>query len=1066
MENNNMGRSTSGMEVRKPDIVAGSLSVPMIDSTNTPVTVLWSVTNPGTGSVQNRTWIDKIFVSYDSLFNPVTAIPMGSLSYTTSLSPGASISKELTVTIPDSLPGPYYMFVFADATNLIYENLSEANNIARSSSQVQVLRPDLIVTGIDAQDTVLSGSIIPVQWTTKNNGPVSIINQTWKDRLYLTQQPVLVTSNALLLAEKTNTGTLHSGQTATRESEVIIPDGIQGNYYLFVYTDYSDLIPENVHEDNNVAKSGLRINPGPWADLHGVSIVVTDTALAGSTIPLLFTVVNAGDKKIQNKSWKDKVFISSSPAWNPTGATLLREFIHNEAVDTNATYQTNTAIALPSGFTNGNYYCYIYTDAENSVYENIHENNNIFRSSLLYINALPPVDLAVTTVAHIDSAGSGQPIVIDWTIKNSGNSSTVTSWYDGIYLSSDTLFNSATDIFLGKKMHFGIISPGVTYNTSHQVYLPNGSSGLHYLFVVADHDRTNNDQNFTNNARCKHSGANNPVPVRIILTPPPDLVLSSLSSPSQVFTGQPFTVNWTSVNSGPGATIPGNWTDKLYLSTDLTLNAGDIHVGAKTHTGTLTSGQDYTENLEITFPATISGNYILLAKTDHDNAVYEVNESNNTRYTFIVVSHPPPADLIVTNVQAPPSIFAGKEATITWNIKNAGANPASGSVKDMIYFSSDTLWDIHDILFGTFQSGINLPGNGQISRSVTAKANDIGIGQYFTIVKTDVLNSVYETNELNNHGYPNYPSMADVTILPLDMVKHDTMVDHENLYYRIPIGDSLNNSTLLTTLKADSIYGMNEIYQRHNAMPTRITYDFTGGNPYMGNQEVLIPSISEGNYYTLLYGNTMNGNRQHFSILAEILNFEIISVSPNSAGNDGSVTVLIRGSNFNPGMRFKLYGTDQIVSDSILFVDRSRIYATFNLQGASPGIYDMIADNYCMNHDTLFQSFEITNSIKPELGLATITPPNVRANRITSFTIEYTNLGNTNLIDPVIVVKSEGGAPIGLAVEDLVNNQQQLTLHLKEDNGPPGILRPGYLGTIVIYTRSTGPLGFTILIQN
>jgi hypothetical protein len=125
-----------------------------------------------------------------------------------------------------------------------------------------------------------------------------------------------------------------------------------------------------------------------------------------------------------------------------------------------------------------------------------------------------------------------------------------------------------------------------------------------------------------------------------------------------------------------------------------------------------------------------------------------------------------------------------------------------------------------------------------------------------------------------------------------------------------------------------------------------------------------------------------------------------------------------------------------------------------------------MADNYCANHDTLFQAFEITSGVKPELGLATITPPNVRANRITSFTIEFTNLGNTNLYNPVIVVQSQGGAPIALNLDDLVSNTQQLTIPLNEKNGPPGMLRPGYIGSVVIYTKSTGPLGFTILIQN
>jgi hypothetical protein len=147
-----------------------------------------------------------------------------------------------------------------------------------------------------------------------------------------------------------------------------------------------------------------------------------------------------------------------------------------------------------------------------------------------------------------------------------------------------------------------------------------------------------------------------------------------------------------------------------------------------------------------------------------------------------------------------------------------------------------------------------------------------------------------------------------------------------------------------------------------------------------------------------------------------------------------------------------------------MFVDRSKAYATFDLNGATPGLYDVIADNYCSDRDTLFQAFEITEGISPVLSLFVITPPNVRANRVTSFTVEYMNTGNTDLYNPKILIKSEGGAPIALSVDELPLNQQELTLALTEPGGPPGKLRPGYLGSRVIYTKSTGPLGFTIMI--
>jgi hypothetical protein len=221
-----------------------------------------------------------------------------------------------------------------------------------------------------------------------------------------------------------------------------------------------------------------------------------------------------------------------------------------------------------------------------------------------------------------------------------------------------------------------------------------------------------------------------------------------------------------------------------------------------------------------------------------------------------------------------------------------------------------------------------------------------------------------------------------------------------------------------------------------------------------------------GNYYMMLYGNTLNGDMQDISLLAEILQFEIRSVLPTSAGNTDPVTLLIRGSNFNPGITFILHRNPEIVASQVYYVDRTKAYATFDLTGADTGYYDVIADNHCVARDTLFHSFRVLSTVKAELGLSVITPTNVRANRVTSFTIEFTNTGNVDLINPRIQVNSLGGAPIALEVNDLSPGYDQLTVPLKEENGPPGLLRPGYLGSVVIYTKSTGPLGFTIVILN
>jgi subtilase family serine protease/streptogramin lyase len=1063
-ENNNICRSAGYMSVLKPDLAVSDVVVPVVDSTAKPVSISWKVTNLGPGTILNRNWTDRILISFSPVYNPATVIPIGTVNCNGSLEPGMSLQKTMSVTLPDSIPGPYYIFVHTDCFDVIYEDLAEQNNIARSSSTIQILLPDLVVRNLTLPMNILSGEEMTVYWTTKNIGQTWINNKTWTDRILISSSPICNPSEDEILGDLVHNSTLPSGDSINNDKKVLLPDGIQGTYYVHVYTDYKQEIPENIHENNNIATKSLLVSPGPWADLTVMNILIPDSSMAGSALPVDFIVKNIGTKTIVNKSWTDKVYISTLPAWNPSSTMFLREFIQSISLAPNISYSINSTVNIPSGLPTGNYYIYVFTDADSTIFENTGENNNVFRSSQVHISALPPVDLIVLGVTNPDSANSGEPVNVQWTVKNSGLSPTVNSWYDALYLSTDSIWNPNTDLYLGNRLHYGQLYPGGSYTCSQLFNLPNGVQGDFYLLAVADYNQTNNDLNLLNNYRSKTNTENEMQKIHITLTPPPDLIVTTMSTPSQVLTGVPFTISWTVKNDGIGSAVTSGWTDKIFLSTDLTINAGDLLIGSKSHSGPLAVSQTYNENLQVTLPSSISGNYIILIKTDFENTVYESNENNNTKYTFILVSQPPPADLIVSDISPPGTVVVGETATIYWNIKNIGQHPASGMVKDMIFLSADTIWDINDVLFGTYQSGISLGAGAEITRELTEKVIDLVVGEYWVIVRTDVLNTIYENNELNNASVSAYPVYSDVNLLPIGEEKQNVLVDFEPLYYRIPVSDSLNDETMLTTLRADSLFGRNDMFLRHNLMPTRIKYDYTSGNPFVGNQEILVPSIDEGNYYMMLYGSTTNGNSQDITVKAEILEFKILSVFPNTAGNTGKVTVLIRGSNFNPDMSYKLLGAEPITATSTVFVNRSRVYATFDLSDAVPGLYDVIADNYCADRDTLFQAFEITEGISPVLGLFVITPPNVRANRVTSFTVEYMNTGNIDLYDPKILIKSEGGAPIALTVDELSQHMQEMTLSLTEPGGPPGILRPGYLGSRIIYTKSTGPLGFTIMI--
>ncbi|HOY30774.1 MAG TPA: CARDB domain-containing protein [Bacteroidales bacterium] len=1062
-EYNNVSRSAEAIQFAKPDMAAVDISAYPADSGTQAFIINWKVTNTGEGSIINRNWSDRILISHSPVFYPDSVIQIGVLNCNDFLAPGDTIYRQMLVDITDSMvPGTYYVYIYTDGFHEIFENNSEGNNVEHSAGTIEIVRPDLIVQTLLSPSSAYSGDTAGIQWVIKNAGTLSIVNESWTDRVFLSHFPSYNQGGLMVLGDKACTGTFHPGDSLVNQSVFNIPENLHGDYYIHIFTDFNNDIEECFYNNNNIADGLIHLTPGAWADLQVINIQMPDSAMAGNSIPLDFIVKNEGIKNITDKTWIDKVYLSPVPVWDPGSSVHLRSFAQSFSLNADTSYSTNSTVNLPDGMTTGIYYIYVFTDQEDSVFEHSSENNNVLRSNMLFIEALHPADLIMLNVDNPDSANSGQTINIQWTVKNQANAITALSWFDAVFLSADSVWDAGTDIYLGQLYHYGPLGYEESYNGSQALTLPNGINGDYYLLVVADHEQVNNDNNLLNNWNVKKVNNHN-VKIHITLTPPPDLEVTSFSIPAQAFTGIPFNIAWTVRNQGQGNITGCTWSDKIYVSSDLIVNSGDLLIGTKTRTASLGLTQTYTDSITVTLPNNLSGNYVMIMVADFSNTIYELNETNNTFHSFIVASQPPPADLNIVNVNLPDTVIVGKSATIHWTIRNTGLHPANGIIKDIVYFSDDNTWDVNDIVFGVYQSMENLAPDAEMTRSLTANVKDLHLGFYYVFVRTDVLNMIYETEEENNIAVSNDLLFADVLELPLGVTLADTLNNLENLYFRIPVDYSQNEETMLTTMKADSLNGNNEMYLSYDDMPGRIIHDYSGSNPYQGNQEIIVPSVYNGNYYLMLYGNTLLGNSQLVHVNAKILTFQILSLNPAAGGNTGQVTLEITGSKFDPNMEVRLEnGANIITAHDLIFVNYSRVFATFDLTNVPTGVFDLVLEK--SNGDTCVRQdgFEVVEGTEPDLGVYIIAPPSARPNRVTSFTIEFTNLGNTNITDPRAKVRSLTISPVALNIDQLAGMYHELILNLEEDQGPSGMLRPGVTGTITIYTKTLSGLGYII----
>jgi hypothetical protein len=1058
-----------------PDLQVPSVVTPTSAFSGTPMTFSWTVTNAGEGqTVPGNFWYDNSYLSQDSVFNPANFTYLAfERSNGVVLEPDSSYTDFITLTLPQGISGTYYVYVYTDADNREFEQANESNNIGRSAAFNILLTPppDLKVTAMTVPATTANYQTVNVSWTVKNDG-ASTPAGSWADRLYLSNNPALTNFNNLQpLSTFYRPNNLNPGESYTQTVPVTIPVGITGEAYFYVHTDALEQVYEFTFESNNITRSTGAIQIGT-PDLRPLSLSAdAGSVTAGQSLNVDFSVVNEGGGALAGNTWKDHIYLSTSP-FNAFSAILLRTELIAQPLGVGETYARTLSVDIPANVPTGVYRLYIKADGqgyEGFIWEASQESDNLFEGPTLTITGQPQPDLQVLSPLTAPAAvSSGQTFTVSWQVENSAGAGTLeTEWTDAVYLSTNNTL-SADDLLLGTRKRMGALAAGAAYNGSLPAAVPNGLSGARYLIVKTDIEQKNNDSNPANNLLAQA--------IVIELTLPPDLVIPSFAAPDSGFAGQPVQLVWNVSNFGSGPTLAGNWSDKVYLSGDFNIDPYDILLHTEPRAGNLPVNTSYTVTRQVTIPINYTGSRVLIVKADDNNSVYEhTSEGNNTAMQTIVLTLPAPSDLVVADIAPPASAIAGTPVTINWTLANTGAHPATGIMKEAVFFSKDTIWDVNDPLLGVSNAGINLPPGATVNRSLTANLKGVDVGDYYTIVRTDLLDNIYETNDTNNLTRTTDVMQVDVPELFLNTLTPATLQNANELYYRVE-ADTLGGETLLVTLQGDSIAAANELYLRAGQTPSRVIYDYSFGTPNYGNQEVIVPALDPETYYVMAYGNTTLGNQQAVTLKAEIIDFDIRSVRTNVGGNTGPVTVRIRGAKFEPNMTVELDGDTLggIQAFDVMYVSPTEIFARFSLssgnptsawtsEGMTPGLYDVVLTKTNGEEARLEDGFTIEAGEPALLTAALQYPTEALPGQVIPMTLQFANNSNVDIPAANLSVVSLEGAPLAPTPAQLKYGFPDIQLRLTELNGPPGVIRPGAIGSIQMYTKANAPMLFKIL---
>uniref|UniRef100_UPI00356973C0 CARDB domain-containing protein n=1 Tax=Stieleria sp. TaxID=2795976 RepID=UPI00356973C0 len=753
------------------DLVASNMAAPtLVIGDPAAMTVSWTVANTGEAATNADSWVDWIVLSSDEIFGNGDDRVVGQLGRNTSLPVGDSYNASADLTLPAGLAGRFNVFVVADAQGDVFENSKTANNVALAADKVEITPTpyaDLVVSSVEVPPTASSGGLLEITWQVTNQGIGPTDIPVWSDVVRLARNPDgtdllrafgLNRNDPTIAAGSSHFGVLGVNQSYRRTTQISLPNGLEGTFYVVVDTGTSSGVFEHRFRGNNRrVSSATDITVAPSPDLIVEAITAPPEAKSGTKIDVEWTVRNTGDAAADGL-WSDRV--SLKPVGDPNANLIhLGIFETSLTLDAGLSYTRAEQISLAPEL-EGAFQVVVHSNFTGSLYEHAAAaDNNVSEDDEIIVVSHPPrPDLQVTDIIAPTSVPAGGTISATYILTNRGTETTKGRWRDRVYLSLDNRVTS-DDIVLGTFENAAALTPDESYQVSVDPYVvPKRFRGDVFVLVQTDfEDSIEEYPDEDNNLGTKSFFAE--------ALPPADLVTSGVIAPDEVFEGTTIDVTYTVTNLGLGETDVDSWNDTIWLTVDRNrpdVRTDDILLGTFSHSGSLAIGEDYTATRRVTLPRIDgknfqAGQWHVTVWSDAYNVVVEdtrdintnpddPNELDSNNYKARPITVLPlattPSDLVVDSVVAPAAVDAGTSLTVQWTVRNQGENATGGDAwTDWIYVSTHADRNHPDAQRWSL-GYINHRGRLEAGQSYTAEATFELTPEIFgshVIVETDAL---------------------------------------------------------------------------------------------------------------------------------------------------------------------------------------------------------------------------------------------------------------------------------------------------------------------------------------
>ncbi|MCP3101900.1 hypothetical protein LZ198_23830 [Myxococcus sp. K15C18031901] len=790
-DNNTFVKAFIGVGNR-PDLVITSVTGPASVSSGQSFIATVTACNQGTQASPSTN--AQVYLARTSSLQPMgpgvplsTQAPAGLIPFP-SLNVGQCLTRSASVYAvslpPQQSQGDDGLFLGAiiDDPASVPE-LREDNNVYAQSRIGVGNRPDLVITDMTAPASVQPGQSLTATVTVCNQGTQP--SPSTNTQVYLSTSPSLVTMYPPSVEQAplgmVQTPGLNPGACATRTltANAYPPPAATPGVPLFIGAIVDDAASvQELREDNNTFAKGL-IGVGMLPDLVVTAMTTPTSVQQGQSFSASVTVCNqgtssAGPANVQLLLSVDDVLTPMSMGGYPASDQSPLGMVSMPSLSPGACSTRSATVSAwlpPDAQGEGGYYVGAIVDDPASIME-LREDNNAFVKGLVGVGNRP--DLVVTALSVPESLRPGLTFAASATVCNQGTANSPVTQLQ-VLISVDSSLTSMvgpsgppSDQSPAGDVSVPSLSPGqcVVRSLTGTAMLPPDAQGegTYYVGAMVDAFLGVPELREDNNTFVKGLvGVGNR----------PDLVVTSLTSPASVLSGQGFTTNVTVCNIG---TMPTSQSVNVLvlLSTDATLTPmmgttggpapTDQAVVAGFSVPALAAGSCLTQPVAgwASLPPDAQGDgaYYLGAIVDDSASLQELREDNNT---FVMgrigVGNRP--DLVVSSLSGPTSVALGTTLSASVKVCNQGTMASPASIVALL-LSVDTVLSpepspagpaYDQRLVGTLNIMGLSPGaciTSSVSGPAYLPADATGPGAFYLGAFVDPGQSVLELREDNN----------------------------------------------------------------------------------------------------------------------------------------------------------------------------------------------------------------------------------------------------------------------------------------------------------------------------